>query len=219
MATIVLVHGIAHEQLSADTLESQWLPALAGGVRNSGDAALADRLWRHGKPGDIDVRMAYYGNKYLKEGAQGTDQTSHLEAAALDLAEQLAETWLRTAAQYADDDRDQREAANQLRALERDDDGAQGTKAAPPDRSQRDFGRALQRRPGRRASPPTPRPRRPVRHTTGRAANCNGQYPRPRSLTVSSSLLRRCSIRASAGATPACRGVTRGPRPGNRSVA
>jgi len=143
MATIVLVHGIAHEQLSADTLESQWLPALAGGVRNSGDAALADRLWRHGKPGDIDVRMAYYGNKYLKEGAQGTNQTSHLEAAALDLAEQLAETWLRTAAQYADDDRDQREAANQLRALKRDDDGAQGTKAAS--RAQRPCTTALVR--------------------------------------------------------------------------
>jgi hypothetical protein len=99
-------------------------------VRNSGDPALADRLWRHGNPGEINVRMAYYGNKYLKEGAQGTGQASDLEAAALDLAEQLAETWLRTAAQYADDDRDQHEAANQLHALERGDDAAQGTRAA-----------------------------------------------------------------------------------------
>jgi len=198
MATIVLVHGIAHEQLSADTLESQWLPALAGGVRNSGDAALADRLWRHGKPGDIDVRMAYYGNKYLKEGAQGTNQTSHLEAAALDLAEQLAETWLRTAAQYADDDRDQREAANQLRALERDDDGAQGTKAALPDRSQRDFGRALQRRPGRRAA----------RQHHGHGDRCGTPPVGQRTATAStrgrgrSPSLRRYSVGAVSGRAP-----------------
>ena len=31
MATIVLVHGIAQEQKSADTLEEEWLPDLAGG--------------------------------------------------------------------------------------------------------------------------------------------------------------------------------------------
>ena len=36
MATIVLVHGIAQEQKSADTLEEEWLPDLAGGVRAAG---------------------------------------------------------------------------------------------------------------------------------------------------------------------------------------
>jgi hypothetical protein len=64
------------------------------------------------------------------------------------------------------------------------------------------FGRASSATSRATSSPPTPRPRRSVRHTTGRAANCNGQYPRPRSLTVPSSLLRRCSIRASAGLHP-----------------
>jgi hypothetical protein len=36
MADIVLVHGIAHELDSADTIEKEWVPALAGGVRTAG---------------------------------------------------------------------------------------------------------------------------------------------------------------------------------------
>ena len=55
MAMIVLVHGIALEQKSADMLEAEWLPALAGGVRNAGFPATADRLWRdRAGPGGID---------------------------------------------------------------------------------------------------------------------------------------------------------------------
>ena len=60
MARIVLVHGIAQEQKSADTLEAEWLPSLAGGVRLAGDAALADTLWRDARPGS--ARMAFYGD-------------------------------------------------------------------------------------------------------------------------------------------------------------
>jgi hypothetical protein len=130
MATIVLVHGIAQEQLSADSLEAQWLPALAGGVRNSGNGALADRLWRDSRPGDISVRMAYYGSKFIADGQQGAAVAEDLDHAALDLAEELAESWLRTAAQYADDERDRREASRQLVALERGELGAQSARAA-----------------------------------------------------------------------------------------
>src|SRR5262249_18903816 len=43
---IVLVHGIDQQQLSADSLEKEWLPALAGGVRTAGFPDVADRLWR-----------------------------------------------------------------------------------------------------------------------------------------------------------------------------
>lgn len=130
MATIVLVHGIAQEQHSADVLEAQWLPALAGGVRNSGNPALADRLWRNSRPGEIDVRMAYYGNKFLDEGAQGSSPVAGLNDAAFDLAEELAKAWLETAARCAGDDRDKCEAENQLNVLARGDTGAMGPKAA-----------------------------------------------------------------------------------------
>jgi hypothetical protein len=66
MATIVLVHGIDQQQTPADVLESQWLPALAGGVRLAGFPALADRLWRDSSgPRAIETRMAYYGQLFL----------------------------------------------------------------------------------------------------------------------------------------------------------
>ena len=70
MAAIVLVHGIAQEQYSADLLESKWLPALAGGVRTAGFPDIADKIWRAG-PGAIEARMAFYGHLFLRPGAQG----------------------------------------------------------------------------------------------------------------------------------------------------
>jgi len=52
MAEIVLVHGIDQQQKSADRLESEWLPSLAGGVRVAGFSAIADHIWRNaGRPG------------------------------------------------------------------------------------------------------------------------------------------------------------------------
>lgn len=128
MATIVLVHGIAQEQAAADTLEAQWLPGLAGGVRNHGDNELADRLWRNGLPGDISTRMAFYGNQFLAEGAQGTT-AGDLNDEQLALMEQLAEEWLATAAEYASDQRD-RATAQRLTAVPPLDARPQGTKAA-----------------------------------------------------------------------------------------
>lgn len=130
MASIVLVHGIGQEQFSADTLEERWLPDLARGVRDSGNNALADRLWRANRPGDLPVRMAFYGDVFLTPGAQGGGSIDGLDEEALDLANQLAERWLRAAAERADDERDRQEASKQLFAAERGDTGAQGARAA-----------------------------------------------------------------------------------------
>ena len=101
MATIVLVHGIDQQQRSADALESEWLPALAGGVRLAGFPALADRLWRDSSgPGAIETRMAFYGQLFLRPDVQG-DDPGELSPDEQALAEQLAEEWLRRAAERA----------------------------------------------------------------------------------------------------------------------
>lgn len=97
MATIILVHGIAQEQEAADTLETEWLLALAGGVRAAGYAEIADRLWRDHS---IEVRMAFYGRHYLRADQQGEDP-SELDAADAALAEELAREWLERAAERA----------------------------------------------------------------------------------------------------------------------
>ncbi|MEU6238596.1 hypothetical protein [Kitasatospora sp. NPDC047058] len=95
MAPIVLVHGIAKEQHSADDLEDEWLPRLAGGVRNAGHPALADRLW----PPRPDIgrlaRMAFYGNRFLSPDQQGTD--TGLSGQQLHLADEIALEWLTNA--------------------------------------------------------------------------------------------------------------------------
>ncbi|SDY37283.1 hypothetical protein SAMN05421504_105332 [Amycolatopsis xylanica] len=95
MARIVLVHGIAQEQKSADTLEAEWLPSLAGGVRTAGYPEVADRLWRDG-PGD--ARMAFYGDVFAKTDQQGSaDELDDEELAAA-----LAAEWLARAAEAGD---------------------------------------------------------------------------------------------------------------------
>src|SRR6266567_5988812 len=93
MATIVLVHGIAQEQKSADTLEEEWLPDLAGGVRTAGFPEIADRLYRlRSGPDGIDTRMAFYGDLFLRGDQQGLEpeEPSRPEHA---LAEELAVGW------------------------------------------------------------------------------------------------------------------------------
>ena len=94
MAAIVLVHGIAQEQYSADLLESKWLPALAGGVRTAGFPDIADKIWRAG-PGAIEARMAFYGHLFLRPGAQGLG-AEELSPEQAELAEQLSLEWLET---------------------------------------------------------------------------------------------------------------------------
>jgi len=100
MAEVILIHGIAQEQRQADDLEADWLPALAGGVRAAGDAALADRLWRHGPAdGGVDVRMAAYGDLFLDPDSQGADDDlDDLDAAQQALAAALATEWVTRAA-------------------------------------------------------------------------------------------------------------------------
>jgi hypothetical protein len=77
---VVLVHGIAQENLASDFLEKDWLPALAGGVRNAGFKEIAERIWRRrSEPGVIETRMAFYGNLFLRPDQQG-DGPSDLNA-------------------------------------------------------------------------------------------------------------------------------------------
>lgn len=118
MAVIVLVHGIAQEQRSADDLEAEWLPALAGGLRNAGYPELADRLWRdRPTPGGIEARMAFYGDQFLRPGTMGIDP-GELTAEQQVLAEQLAHLWLQRAAADASDPRQRAEAALELARLD-----------------------------------------------------------------------------------------------------
>jgi hypothetical protein len=101
MAEIVLVHGIDQQQKSADMLESQWLPSLAGGVRAAGFADVADRIWRDAsKPGSIETRMAFYGGLFLTPGQQG-DDPGEFSAEEATFAEALAIEWLKHVAERA----------------------------------------------------------------------------------------------------------------------
>src|SRR5262249_25807743 len=101
MAIIVLIHGIDQQQKSADMLESQWLPALAGGVRTAGFPDIADRIWRAtGTPGAIETRMAFYGSLFLTPDQQG-DEPRPFAPEEAKLAEALALEWLRRAATRA----------------------------------------------------------------------------------------------------------------------
>jgi hypothetical protein len=114
MATIVLIHGIAQEQYSADLLESRWLPALAGGVRTAGFPEVADRIGRG--PGGLDTRMAFYGHLFLRPGVQGgVEEKLSPEQEAV--AEQLTLEWLKRAEARASNEEQRRTAAVELAYL------------------------------------------------------------------------------------------------------
>lgn len=104
MAEIVLIHGIAQEQETADSLEKDWIPALAGGIRVAGFPELADRISRSRNGEEsVDIRMAAYGDLFLTSGAMGSDEDlDELDAAQLALAEALAGEWLIRAAERAE---------------------------------------------------------------------------------------------------------------------
>lgn len=120
MAEIILVHGIAQEQRSADTLESTWLPALAGGVRTAGHPDLADRVWRDSRPGN--ARMAFYADLFRRSdqqsGATGLDTAEQQALYDAVLAEVLA-----NAAARSTDERDRREAERALNTTQPDRQG------------------------------------------------------------------------------------------------
>lgn len=119
MAEVVLVHGIAQEQKSADGLEAEWLPSLAGGVRVTGHPELADRLWR---TRDVDVRMAFYGDLFLAKDQQG--EAAELTAAEWEFAERLGLEWLRRAAEDASRETDRLVAERELAGQTGDIQGA-----------------------------------------------------------------------------------------------
>jgi hypothetical protein len=130
VATIVLVHGVAQEQLGAASLEKNWLPALADGVAKSGQQTLADRIWRTGVRGEIDTRMAYYGTPFIDEGAQGGGEVDldiePLPDVAEELTNQLAVAWLQAAAHAAKDPTDRRTAQDELKIIAGNAGEAQG---------------------------------------------------------------------------------------------
>jgi hypothetical protein len=114
MAEIVLVHGIDQQQKPADKLESEWLPALAGGVRVAGFPGIADRIWRDAaKPGGIEARMAFYGYLFLAPGQQGDDPGDFTTEEA-ELAEALALEWLEHTAARATKERVRETAGREL---------------------------------------------------------------------------------------------------------
>src|SRR5215468_3784208 len=118
MATIVLVHGIAQEQKSADTLEEEWLPDLAGGVRTAGFPEIADRLYRlRSGPDGIDTRMAFYGDLFLGGDQQGLEPEG-LSRAERALAEELAREWTARAASRSTDEKSRRAACQELVLLQ-----------------------------------------------------------------------------------------------------
>jgi hypothetical protein len=114
MAEIVLVHGIDQQQETADSLEGEWLPFLAGGVRKAGFDDVADRIWRAcGKPGSIDARMAFYGSQFLPPDQQG-DDAGELSAEETKFAEQLAVEWLSHVATRATKERTKEAAVREF---------------------------------------------------------------------------------------------------------
>lgn len=71
MVDVVLIHGIGQQHKAADVLESQYLPALAGGTRLAGFPDVADALWRDSRPGSCDARVAFYADIFRKADQQG----------------------------------------------------------------------------------------------------------------------------------------------------
>ncbi|MET9763673.1 hypothetical protein ABZ016_32285 [Streptomyces sp. NPDC006372] len=131
MSRIVLVHGIGQEQESADTLESRWLPALAGGLRVAGHSGAADRLWRDRRPGHEDCRMVFYGDLFLDAGQMGDGQSvDDLLPDQQELASALALEWLHRAEERAASEADRDEAFRLISALDPDAPGRQGARAA-----------------------------------------------------------------------------------------
>jgi hypothetical protein len=122
VAQIVLVHGIAQENRSADDLEEQWCPSLAGGVRNAGDGKLADRL----NNGDFTVKMAFYGDIFLTPDHMGLEPDALTRKEQL-LADEIAMDLLRNAV-VSTNKEDARAARIQLNAARPDTPGAQGAR-------------------------------------------------------------------------------------------
>lgn len=98
-------------------LEAEWLPALAGGIRNAGHPDLADRIWRNTQIGDsIECRMAFYGDLFLKQGQQG-DSVDDFSDDELEIVQALAQEWLERTAERSSDQTERRRARQELAFL------------------------------------------------------------------------------------------------------
>lgn len=122
MARIVLVHGIAQQQRSADDLELEWLASLIGGIRTAGHPDLADRL-RANQPADRWACMAFYGHLFRTPDQQG--DTTELTDTQREIADEIALEWL-TNALDSTRARDAGTARQELAALHHDPTDAQG---------------------------------------------------------------------------------------------
>jgi hypothetical protein len=127
VAEIVLVHGIGQQQKSPDTVESEYLPNLAGGVRLAGDPGLADRIWRAARPGDLSARVAFYGDLFRKADQQGDQLDLPPEAAGI--AAQLTLDWARQIADHSSRQADRERARRALEQAEGTLPDAQGLRA------------------------------------------------------------------------------------------
>jgi hypothetical protein len=127
VAEIVLVHGIAQQQKSPDTLEAEYLPNLAGGTRLAGYPDLADQLWRNARPGGLSARVAFYGDLFHKTDQQGGGL--ELPPEAEEVASQLALDWARQIADHATRDADRERTRRALDEAEGDFADAQGIRA------------------------------------------------------------------------------------------
>ena len=117
MSQVVLVHGIDQHQKSADALEAEWLPALAGGIRNAGFPDLADKIWRNANVGDIDCRMAFYGNLFLRKDQQG-DTIDDFADEEIEIAQTLAREWLERATERSPTTTERQTATRELAFLQ-----------------------------------------------------------------------------------------------------
>ncbi|MEQ0565198.1 hypothetical protein ABJI51_39495 [Amycolatopsis sp. NEAU-NG30] len=127
MAEIVLVHGIGQQQKSPDTVESEYLPNLAGGIRLAGDPGLADRIWRNARPGDLSARVAFYGDLFRQADQQGDQFDLPPEAAGI--AAQLTLDWAQQIADHGTRETDRERARRALEQAEGTLPDAQGLRA------------------------------------------------------------------------------------------
>ena len=128
MAVIVLVHGIAQEQYSADLLESKWLPALwaacAPGFPDIADKIWRASPWRHRGPHGL-LRPPVPPALVQGLGAEG------LSPEQVELAEQLSLEWLERAETRSSNAGQRRTAATELVYLRPDPARqAQGVRSA-----------------------------------------------------------------------------------------
>lgn len=123
MANVVMIHGIAQENNRAEVLENEWRSALAAGVVTSGAADVGGRIGSASQRSNaVDVRMAYYGDLFIEQGAQGDgSRLDHLDAQERALAKEIAKEWIHRASSRGTL-RDKNEANSKIGHLESGED-------------------------------------------------------------------------------------------------